>query len=188
VTLQVDSSRAFRSRAQVEVLLRAVLGGDEVDETEWLEWKSRLDLTKKSGTLMLAKAILGLANRSVERAARFCYGVGYVVVGAAGANTLHGVDGIDLATVEQGITAYVGSGSDAPVFSMAYHDLDTKRVLVVTVEAPRPGDRIYTPCAKPGASKAAPTSRTARSSCVPARPQPERPALACARWKNATRR
>lgn len=116
MALQLDTLRPFRSRSQVEQLLRAVLAADPADEPEWLEWKSRLDLSKRSRVLMVAKEVLGLANRSVEKASRFCEGVGYVVVGAAANGELLGVEEVDLATVEQMLDSYVGSGKDAPTY------------------------------------------------------------------------
>ena len=112
-------------------------------EPEWLEWKSTLDLSKGSDGLMIAKEILGLANRPPERARLHCEGVGYVVVGAAGGNVLQGVAAVDLATVQQIIDGYVGSGTEAPSFAMQYHSIDGKNVCMVTVEAPRPGDAIF---------------------------------------------
>ena len=63
------------------------------DESEWPEWKTELDLNTKPGcfSFHIAKAILGLANRPFEVAARTCGGFGYVAVGVEPEN-LAGVE------------------------------------------------------------------------------------------------
>jgi hypothetical protein len=66
VPLVVNTTRPFRSHGEVLTLIRAILDANPEDEPEWLEWKSTLDLRRDG--LMLAKVVLGLANRLPERA------------------------------------------------------------------------------------------------------------------------
>jgi hypothetical protein len=141
VPLVVNTTRPFRSHGEVLTLIRAILDANPEDEPEWLEWKSTLDLRRDG--LMVAKVVLGLANRLPERARLHCEGVGYLVVGAADRHALPGVAEVDLATVQQIVDSYVGPGADAPSFAMRYYACDGKTVFVATVETPRPGDPIF---------------------------------------------
>ncbi len=106
MTLRIDSSRAFRTHEELEALLRAVMAADEHDETSWLEWKSKLDLATKDGQFAVARAILGLSNRSVEDAVRQCEGCGYVIVGADHTG-LHGVATVKIANRTESILTSV---------------------------------------------------------------------------------
>ena len=136
----LNTDRALRGHVQI-ALVRAILGAHPNDEPEWLEWKCTLDIEARMMTI--AKAVLGLANRMPARARLHCEGVGYLVVGAAANNKLQGVKPIDLAKMQQMVEPYIGSGLDARTLTPAYHEVDGKQVLVVTVEAPRPGDPIF---------------------------------------------
>jgi hypothetical protein len=142
VTLSVDSSWPFRSHGRRAELVRAVLGGGEHDETDWLEWKSTLDLGKPEGRFKLARAVLGFSNRSVAAAAKHAEGTAYLVVGASHGHDLQGVKTVDLANLSQALTQYVGSPPQVCDWDAAYVEIDGKQVLVVTVEAPRAGTRI----------------------------------------------
>jgi hypothetical protein len=68
--LHIDTAAAIRRPADQAALVQAVLTADGTDETYWLEWKSRLDLTAAEGRFTVAKVILGLANRHPDYAAR----------------------------------------------------------------------------------------------------------------------
>lgn len=126
----------------LQLLVEAVVGAHEHDEADWLEWKSSLDLGSKAGCFAVVRAILGMANRIPDRAALSCGGLGYVVVGAE-PGSLVGLESTDPATFDQTIEPYVG-GAEGPRWSPTYVVVEGKRVLVITVEAPRLGDRIFT--------------------------------------------
>jgi hypothetical protein len=143
VALHLDSDRALRTRDDLDNLTRAILAARPNDETDWLEWKGTLDLGSRSAAFDIARTVLGFSNRMPESAARNCEGAGYLVVGAAAEGALLGATAVDGATLEQAIESYVGSGDAAPRMSTKYIDVDGMSVLVVTVEAPRMGDRIY---------------------------------------------
>lgn len=143
VTLTIDTGKALRKGGQLEQLVRAIATADSEDETNWLEWKSRLDLTKNDDRGKLAKGILGFSNRPIDIASRHCEGCGYFIIGADHAG-VHGIDKVDLADLEKALTAWLGTGTDAPDWSGKYVTRDGKAVLVILVEPPRAGDRART--------------------------------------------
>ena len=82
------------------------------DEADWIEWKSAIDLSQNDGQGMIARHILGMANRSCADAQRHVAGSSYLVIGAdPGAVT--GVAEVDPAVLDQGIEAYLGSQGPA---------------------------------------------------------------------------
>lgn len=108
-------------------------------ETNWLEWKSRLDLSAKATEATIAKAVLGFASRDPDAAARFAEGCAYMVVGVE-PGALSGVEPIDMAKLEAGVAVYTGAGAQ---WRADYVDVGDQTVLVVTVEPPRWGDSIH---------------------------------------------
>ncbi|WCT06198.1 AlbA family DNA-binding domain-containing protein [Rhodococcus qingshengii] len=141
MTLTISTDNDFRSPGELEQLVRAVLKADPNDENRWLEWKSSLDLTTKEAQFTISKAVLGFANRPVQDALQFCKGTAYLVVGAEHDGRLLGVTPMDHADLGQKIKTYVGGAVRWNPTSVA---VDGKSVLVVTVEAPRPGDDFHT--------------------------------------------
>lgn len=83
-----------------------------------------------------------MANRLPDRAKTTCEGLGFIVVGAAPGN-LCGITSVDPARLDQLIEPYVGS-VDGPRWTPTFLQDGGNTVLVVTVEAPEPGDRIFT--------------------------------------------
>jgi hypothetical protein len=83
MTLTVDTRRAFRTPDELAGLVKAVAEAPAgTDETNWVEFKTGLDLEKPHGKFTAATAILAFANRSPKVAAHACEGVAYVIVGA----------------------------------------------------------------------------------------------------------
>lgn len=142
MALAIDTTRALRGMNDLRRLVEAIVAGTEHDEADWLEWKSVLDLSAKEGCFAIARTVLGLANRPPERANLMCEGLGYLVVGAEPGSLL-GITSVDPATTSQLIEPYLG-GADGPRWTPTSVDVGGKTVLVVTVEAPNPGDRIFT--------------------------------------------
>jgi hypothetical protein len=68
MAVEIDTGVALRRMNDLRRLVEAVVGADENDELDWLEWKSTLDLSTKHGCFQVAKAVLGMANRAVEQA------------------------------------------------------------------------------------------------------------------------
>lgn len=141
MSLRIDTERAFRTPAELDDLVDAIVESDGKtgQESHWVEWKGPLLIDKAEGQFQIARTILGFANRDPERAARDCEGVAYLVVGAE-PQSVPGVDAIDFADLGQGIDRYVQGVRWAPHY--VAHDDGT--VLVIVVEAPRPGDPIHT--------------------------------------------
>lgn len=140
MTLPIDTTRAARARAARHALVEAVRDAPASEqETNWLEWKGQLDLTDKATHTVLAKAVLGFANREVDRAALAMGGTAYLLVGVQPGG-LPGVRPVDMAALEPQIVAYTGPG---PQWSGDYIDVQGSSVLVVTVEAPQWGDPVH---------------------------------------------
>jgi hypothetical protein len=141
VTIEVLTAAELRGHSALRQLVEAVVAADEHDESDWVEWKGPLDLTAKPGCFHIARAVLGMANRDPERAATTCGGLSYVIAGAE-PGQLHGLTTVDPARLGQLVELYLGS--DGPAWTASYIEVDSRTVLVATVEAPKPGDRIHT--------------------------------------------
>ncbi|MFT9663688.1 hypothetical protein ACM0CQ_15740 [Mycobacteroides abscessus subsp. abscessus] len=136
----IDTSRAMRTDDELRILVEAIHGSAPgTQETNWLEWKNSLDLTKAAGKFAVAKAILGFANRSAEQAQLACEGVAYMVVGVE-PGAAAGVGAADHAELGQAIKTYVNGARWTPF----YVPFQGVTVLVIVVEAPRVGDPIHT--------------------------------------------
>ena len=139
--IDFDRTAPLRRKAQLLELIEAVVEAEPVDEAEWIEWKSRLDLRGNAGQFSVGKAVLGIANRLPDEAAQWFGGYGYVLVGVQPAGVV-GVDAVDQAVLRPGVDAYTGGG-DGPRWSPEWLRTDGGMVLVVVVDPPRWGDRIW---------------------------------------------
>lgn len=142
MALDIDTRNPLRRPGELTELVRAIMGANPNDESNWLEWKGSLDLTSAAGRLHIAKGVLGLANRMPGPAVSNCGGVGYVVIGCE-PGSLAGVAPIDPAQLDDGLSPYLG-GVRGPVWGATYVEVDDCSVAVVTVEPPAEGDRIFT--------------------------------------------
>lgn len=132
----IDTTRALRTDDELLRLVAAIHGSrPEAQETNWLEWKSTLDLSVTAGKFAVAKAVLGFANRSVDDARPHCGGVAYMVVGVE-PGAAAGIPAIDHADLTPGIKTYAST----PRFTPRTIRFEGVEVLVVVVEAPEPGD------------------------------------------------
>jgi len=141
MAVQIDTSRALRRPDELAALVGAVVQALQDDELDWIEWKSGLDLSAKSVQGTLTRHILGMANRQPDAAAAHMQGCGYIVVGAEPGGA-RGITPVDPAQLSQGILAY--AGSDGPAWWPQYVQGGDAQVLVVVVEPPQPGHRIFT--------------------------------------------
>jgi hypothetical protein len=57
--LHIEIAAAIRRPIDQAALVQAVLAADWTDETHWLEWKSRLDLTAAEGRFTVAGRFSG---------------------------------------------------------------------------------------------------------------------------------
>lgn len=141
MSLRIDTSQAPRTYLELHELLLAVERAADQDESEWIEWKSSLDLNAKSTRATLARHIIGMANRRVEEAKRFVGGFGYVLVGVEPGNRC-GVTPLDFADLRTGIVSYLGP--HGPRWTGSYDMEDGPPVLIIVIDPPCDGDSIYT--------------------------------------------
>lgn len=140
MVIRIEVSRAVRSQEQLRGLVEAILSAAPTDETRALEWKSGFaDLLSREASFSIARAILGLSNRPTKVAAGAFEGTSYVVVGAE-PGKLTGQSIPDGAELIAAISRFTGTGH--PVWDPHAVEVSGETVLVVTVEAPREGDRI----------------------------------------------
>ena len=83
-------------------LVSAIVAASPNDETDWLEWKSGMDLRQRETQVAIARHILGMANRRVADAQRQAGGCGYIVIGAE-PGSISGVTEIDPADLDQAV-------------------------------------------------------------------------------------
>ncbi|WP_409056828.1 ATP-binding protein [Streptomyces sp. SYP-A7185] len=141
MALDIDHTAPFRTPLQLRSLVVAIQSAGEHDESDWIEWKSNYDLSEKSTKATLARHIIALANRTVEKSRQAAGGHGYIIVGVEPGN-LEGVRTIDLADLESGVRPYLGPLG--PEWIPAYISCEGKDVLAISVDPPRQGDRIHT--------------------------------------------
>jgi hypothetical protein len=141
MAIDFDTTHAPRRPSELVALVEAVVAADPGDESDWLEWKSTLDLGRAEGRFAVARAVLGLSNRRPDHARRVCEGHGYVVIGAE-PGEVQGVQDVDPAVLDDGLSPYLG-GSQGPRWAATYVAVAGKKVLVATVDAPRDGDPIF---------------------------------------------
>ena len=142
MTLEVEVSRAPRRPGELRALVDGVEAARPEDEADWIEWKSDLNLADKETRAVLARHVIGMANRRVEEAGRFAEGFGFILVGVEPGNRC-GVSPVDLAELDAGIEPYLGSAG--PRWTASYDTAhDRASVLIITVDPPRHGDRIHT--------------------------------------------
>jgi hypothetical protein len=63
--LQVDLTRAARSHSELRALVEAVRDAPVGEpETDWIEWKSSVDVSTLEGSFKVARSVLGFGNRA----------------------------------------------------------------------------------------------------------------------------
>lgn len=140
MALPFDTGLAPQTAAELQPLAEAILQADPTDESDWLEWKQRLDLSEKQYQFELAKHILGFANRPVQSASLHCRGFAYMFIGIE-PQSVTGVDTLDPAQLVDAINTYVGS--DGPIWKHHYLRLQNHDVLAIVVQPPKPGDLFH---------------------------------------------
>ncbi|MEU8296470.1 ATP-binding protein [Micromonospora sp. NPDC048909] len=138
--LDFDSSRAPLTSQEFSSLALAVKNARESDETDWIEWKSVLDLASAEGKISIARGIIGMANRSPGAASGYCEGRSYFLVGVKPGEVI-GMDEVDPAVLEDRLRPYLGD--DGPRFRPYWVSVDGRSVLIIEVAAPRDGDPIH---------------------------------------------
>lgn len=145
MTIKVDSRHLPRSFNEWEQLVLACGVEDDTIETQWLERKGPLRLSTTEHKFTVAKAILAFANRDPEEAEPFLDGHALVLVGIEKTGEMPGVPRIEDHQLVNALKAYLGNGESAPRWVVHRHRIDdTHDVLVIDIDAPRPGDPIFT--------------------------------------------
>ena len=134
-------STAAGTAEEMAVLVDAILAASQGDELDWIEWKGSLDLKDKTVRGILARHILGMANRLPQQAVAHAAGRGFVVVVAEPGNR-SGVPVADPADLSQGIDSFLGP--ERPSWTMHYGNRAGLPVLIVTAAPPQPGDPVFT--------------------------------------------
>ena len=129
------------SDEQLQSLAKEIHDDSAGSETDWLEWKSALDLTKAEGCFEVSRQILGMANRDPGLARRNCGGYGYVLVGVE-PGAMRGTVRFDPAELHDWINPYIGA--TGPAWQPRYIEVDDTTILAIEVEPPRFGDSIHT--------------------------------------------
>jgi hypothetical protein len=136
----IDTNRQFAGDARLTELVRYVEASVSVNETEWLEWKSSLDLGKNEALFAVAKGVLGFSNRDPGVAGQFAGGYAYFVVGAE-AGSITGQASLDNDVLVKKITPFIGNELS---WRPHWVRVDGKSVLIIEVDPPKWGDRSHT--------------------------------------------
>lgn len=140
MAFEVDDQRPALSPSARESLVRAVVAAPPAEsETDWIEWKGRVDSLQKWAP-RIAFYVIGFANRPVARAARHAAGWGYLLLGAE-PQAVHGLQRVDTADLIKWLARYLGDRG--PQWDPHFIDLDGKTVLLIAVEPPRTGDPMH---------------------------------------------
>jgi hypothetical protein len=140
--LNVDLTRAAGAQSERIAVIDAVAkAAAHEPETDWIEWKSNLDISTDEGSFKVARSILGFGNRDPAYALPFARGCAYFLVGVE-AGSLVGTEPHDSADVEQWLGRFIARSE--PQWSVDYLDVGGKTVMFVTVEAPQWGNEIFT--------------------------------------------
>ncbi|WP_435218068.1 hypothetical protein, partial [Streptomyces sp. bgisy034] len=107
MTLNFEADQPVVGLKRQQALIKAVLGASSADESRWLEWKSRLDVSKAEGAFAVSKAILGFANRMPDVAVQWAEGHAYLLVGVE-EEAVHEVPTHDIEKVDAWLGRYIG--------------------------------------------------------------------------------
>lgn len=137
--LAIDTSRQFRSINELGNLVKVIsLAPPSESEPDWLEWKREADLSDRRWHALIAKCIVGFANRDPVVAKQWAGGCSYMVIGAEPGNA-SGVAPVDNAILHAGISRFV---RQTVRWNPQYIEYEGNQVLVITVEPPEFGDQI----------------------------------------------
>lgn len=117
---------------------------DDTVETTWLELKGPLNLSAAEHKFKVARAVLSFANRDPAAAAPFLDGSAMIVIGIGGGK-ITGIPRIEDHDLIKALEAYLGDPDRSPRYNVHRHRVDDiNDVVIIVVDAPRAGDRIYT--------------------------------------------
>lgn len=142
--MDVDLSRLPTGTARWQALVSHALALGDLSEVDHLELKGRLPFESKAdrkrSAVIVARAVLGMANRMPDAAERHLGGYGVILVGIDQGEVV-GADRVDGAVLHDALEPYVGS--DGPGWDYMYVDHPGGLVMAVVVNPPIWGDRIH---------------------------------------------
>lgn len=142
----LDTGTLPLGERSLRLILDHVLAVGDEAETTYLEVKSSLDLSSKTGVAKVAKFLLGAANRRPQEAPRHFRGHAVMVIGAQ-KDAAPGVPrGVEAHELEDRLRPYLGPQFPAFEFGRIGVD-DASEVLFVIAQPPQDGQPIY-PCHK----------------------------------------
>lgn len=140
MALAIDLTRAVSSAAARSALIQAIGAAPAHEpETDYLEWKSQMDLRQRHERAEASSYILGFANRKPSTAARYLDGYGYLVIGTE-PGSLVGLSPIDSANLVTWLDPYVGGIGVGPQWDIDWVEVGATHVLLISVSPPRHGD------------------------------------------------
>lgn len=132
-------------RSLRSILEHVLAVGDEA-EMSYLEVKSAVDPTSKSGVAKIAKFLLGAANRRPKETALHFHGYAVLVIGAQKGSAEGVPRGVEAHELEDRLGPYLGPHFPAFEFGRLGVD-DDREVLFVIAQPPQDGQPIF-PCHK----------------------------------------
>lgn len=142
--VDADFSRLPTGTAGWCMLIDHALSLGDLSEVDWLEIKGALPFKSKTerkrSAVVIARAVLGLANRMPEAALKHLGGYGVVLVGLDGPAVV-GAEETDGAVLHDALIPYVGD--DGPRWDHQYVNHPDGLVMAVVVDPPSWGDRIH---------------------------------------------
>lgn len=121
-------------------LVHRVVHEPGLQESEWLEWKSKTDLRHRMWQARAARFILGAANRPALGSARPYGDSAFLLLGVE-PGAAAGTAIVDPAVVTQGLLRFLGPVG--PHYSLDYVNVEKGAVAVITVPRPEPGNRPF---------------------------------------------
>lgn len=144
IHVDVELTRLPTGNAAWLALVNFTLTLGDLSEVDWLELKGTLSFTakgdRKRSAVTLARAVLGLANRSPVAAERHLGGHGVVLVGIQDKSVV-GAEEVDGAILGDALQPYVGD--DGPRWDYTYVRHPDGLVLALVVDPPQWGDPIH---------------------------------------------
>lgn len=142
--MDVELTRLPTGSAAWLALVNFTLTLGDLSEVDWLELKGTLPFAakgdRKRSAVTLARAVLGLANRSPVAAERHLGGHGVVLVGIQD-KCVVGAEEVDGAVLGDALQPYVGD--DGPRWDYNYVHHPDGLVLALVVDPPQWGDPIH---------------------------------------------
>lgn len=145
MALKFDNRHLPRSFNEWQQLVHTCAVQDDTVETHWLERKGPLKLTTAEHKFAVAKAILAFSNRDPAAAEPYLDGHAVLLIGIEKTGEITGIPRIEDHQLNNALKAYLGQDDDAPRWVVHRHRVDDHHdVVIIDVDAPQPGDPIFT--------------------------------------------